>query len=328
MRRLWECKDWSVYTECRGKKGISEYFDSKVNEEVKETCEKYIAWLRIKYDFPIRVLIYFKEKRYVVTARGEKFSAVFEKPCATSKEPYIQVAVGDYWELVKEYGDKRNALEEILYLITCELSLYFQWIKGMHLNGCVSKKNKRQASYYAQKIILDYEETIENTKHVRRLWECKDWSKYIDINRRNGIRQRYDSEVDKEVRRACKEYIAWLRTQYDFPVRVPIYFKNQEYIVTSKGEIVSAFFFGPYDKAEEPYIKVAVGDYSKLLRKYKDKDDALAEILYSITHELSHYFQWIKDVYMDDSKSEKIERQAIYYAREIVLDYAEIRDHP
>ena len=30
---------------------------------------------------------------------------------------------------------------------------------------------------------------------------------------------------------------------------------------------------------------------------------------------------------MDDSKSEKIERQAVYYAREIVLDYAETRDH-
>ena len=82
---------------------------------------------------------------------------------------------------------------------------------------------------------------------MRRLWECKDWSKYIDTNRRTGIRQRFDAGVDKEVHRACKEYIAWLRTQYDFPVRVPIYFKEREYIVTSKGEQCSALFFGPYD---------------------------------------------------------------------------------
>lgn len=160
---------------------------------------------------------------------------------------------------------------------------------------------------------------------MRRLWECKDWSKYIDTNRRTGIRQRFDAGVDKEVHRACKEYIAWLRTQYDFPVRVPIYFKEREYIVTSKGEQCSALFFGPYDKSEEPYIKVAVGDYPKLLRECEDKDDALAANLYSITHELSHYFQWIKDLYLDDDP--KRERQAIYYAREIVLDYAETREH-
>lgn len=124
---------------------------------------------------------------------------------------------------------------------------------------------------------------------MRRLWECKDWSKYIDTNRRTGIRQRFDSGVDKEVRRACKEYIAWLRTQYDFPVRVPIYFKEREYIVTSKGEQCSALFFGPYDKSEEPYIKVAVGDYPKLLRECEDKDNALAANLYSITHELKTF---------------------------------------
>ena len=33
---------------------------------------------------------------------------------------------------------------------------------------------------------------------MRRLWECKDWSKYIDTNRRTGIRQRFDAGVDKE----------------------------------------------------------------------------------------------------------------------------------
>lgn len=202
MRRLWECKDGSIYNDYAGEKGIKEYFDSEVNEEVRKTCTKYIAWLRTQYDFPIRVIIYFKEKEYVVTSKGEKLSAAFERKRDTSKEPYILVAVGDYWELVKEHGDKEGALEEILYSITYELSLYFQWIKGIYLNDCVNKNNERQADYYAKEIILDYEKACENEKHMRRLWKCKDWSKYIDTNRRTGIRQRFDAGVDKEVRRA------------------------------------------------------------------------------------------------------------------------------
>lgn len=160
---------------------------------------------------------------------------------------------------------------------------------------------------------------------MRKLWECKEWSLYINTHCRKGIRLRFDADVNAEVKRSCKEYIKWLRTQYEFPMRVPIYFREKDTVVTLKGENVSAIFFGPYDKDMEPYIKIAVGDYPELLKKY-GKDDALAMILCSITHELSHYFQWIKNEYGIDEKKE--ERQARYYAREIILDYAETRDHP
>lgn len=159
---------------------------------------------------------------------------------------------------------------------------------------------------------------------MRRLWECKDWNTYIDGNCRKGVRLRFDKAVDKEVKRACKEYVCWLRTQYDFPIRVPIYFKASKYVTSSTGEQVSAIFFGPYDKTLEPYIKVSVGDYQDLLEK-NGKDNALAAILHSITHELSHYYQWIKEY---DFDTEKLERQAQYYATEILYDYAEIREHP
>lgn len=153
---------------------------------------------------------------------------------------------------------------------------------------------------------------------------CKDWEEFVDSNCRKGIRLRFDKAVDKEVRRACKEYVFWLRTQYDFPIRVPVYFKSSRYVLTSTGEKCSALFFGPYDKNLEPYIKISVGDYRELLEEV-GKDNALAAILRSITHELSHYYQWIKDY---DFESEKIERQAKYYASVVVDDYAETREHP
>lgn len=55
------------------------------------------------------------------------------------------------------------------------------------------------------------------------------------------------------------------------------------------------------------------------------KDNALAAMLHSITHELSHYYQRLKDM---EINSEKDERQALYYATVIVRDYAETREHP
>ena len=102
------------------------------------------------------------------------------------------------------------------------------------------------------------------------------------------------------------------------------------------GELCSATFFGTFDLHEEPYIRIAVGDYEDLLKErfhgdvQEAKDNALAAILCSIAHELSHYFQWIKDheAWCELEDHTKYERQAVYYAREIVSDYADVVDHP
>ena len=74
-----------------------------------------------------------------------------------------------------------------------------------------------------------------------------------------------------------------------------------------------------------------MGDYEEL-RNERGRDNALAAVLHSIVHELSHYFQWLKnrnEWEMADKKTMNAqERQAVYYAREIVMDYAEIVEHP
>lgn len=94
--------------------------------------------------------------------------------------------------------------------------------------------------------------------------------------------------------------------------------------MSSDGRIASALFFWPYDRKEEPYIKVAVGDYQEMLRE-RGKDNALAAILHSIAHELSHYYQWLKKY---EYNEKRMERQAKYYAKELIYDYAETREHP
>jgi hypothetical protein len=156
-------------------------------------------------------------------------------------------------------------------------------------------------------------------------WVCDKWeSAYLSSNCRTGLRLKFDKDVHNEVKRACKEYCNWLRKMYYFPIRVPIYIKSKEKIKSMDGEMVTGTFLGPYDKFVEPYIRISAGDYQGLLIK-RGKDNALAATLYSITHELTHYFQWIND-FEQTNRSE--EWQATYYSRCLVGAYSETREHP
>ena len=141
---------------------------------------------------------------------------------------------------------------------------------------------------------------------------------------RRGLRLRFDSNIDIEVKRSCKEFGNWLRYNYIFPFRVPVYIKSSYYIKAMDGDKVSATFFQPYDKLTESYIKIAAGDYYDMLNKW-GKDQALGAILHSIAHELTHYFQWINDVQLTDIG---YERQASMCAKAILDEYSETREHP
>jgi hypothetical protein len=140
-------------------------------------------------------------------------------------------------------------------------------------------------------------------------------------NPRQGLRIRCEQGVHPEVRRACLEFASWLRKEFEFPIRVVVYLKK-DYQIKSEfdKELVSATFFGPFDKRQEPYIRVSTGDYLELLVE-NGLDDALAAILGSIAHELGHYYQWIDDLELDEEGAEN--------NSEYMLDlYAQTRDHP
>lgn len=158
------------------------------------------------------------------------------------------------------------------------------------------------------------------------LWTLTNWKKYYSNSEsvRTGLRLRFDTDVNLEVKRACKDFCKWIRRNYYFPIRIPIYIKSTPQIKAMDGEYVSATFFEPLNRYDEPYIRVSTGDYSDRHKRI-GKDDALAAILRSIAHELSHYFQWINDVKLTEIG---IERQATSYSDFIVDEYSETRDHP
>ena len=159
------------------------------------------------------------------------------------------------------------------------------------------------------------------------IWTIEKWTKNFDLNdetHRTGLRLKFDKGVDSEVKRACKEFCKWLRKEYFFPMRIPVYIKSSKHIKALDGELVSATFFRPNSYKTEPYIRVAVGDYYDLI-KVHSKDDVLAMILCSISHELTHYFQWINNLPLTLIGEE---RQATKYAQYILDEYAETREHP
>lgn len=50
---------------------------------------------------------------------------------------------------------------------------------------------------------------------------------------------------EPEVRDALIRYAHWLRTKYEFPMRVPVYLLSGKGVMTSEGHLSTASFFAP-----------------------------------------------------------------------------------
>lgn len=134
--------------------------------------------------------------------------------------------------------------------------------------------------------------------------------------KRLGLRLRCEKGVNEEVRNVVIYFCQWLRIEYDFPIRVVIYLKKAYRIKTIEThELVTGSFFGPFNKNEEPYIRVAAGDFNELVQDW-GKIDAFFAILQTIAHEIVHYFQWLHDREFDED-------EASNQAQAIINRYAE-----
>lgn len=135
---------------------------------------------------------------------------------------------------------------------------------------------------------------------------------------RSGLRVRCEQGVNPKVRQSCLDFAKWLRLYLEFPIRVVVYLKRAYQIKTQDGkEMVSATFLGPYSKDEEPYIKVATGDFQELVSE-RGEDNAILAILNSIAHEIIHYRQWLENPDFDE---EKAETEAEHESTKLVDEY-------
>jgi hypothetical protein len=98
---------------------------------------------------------------------------------------------------------------------------------------------------------------------------------------------------EPEVRVALIKFARWLRSEYEFPIRVPVYLSPNKFIRTMHSDDVSASFFAPWDCNAEPYIRIATG-YYKQLKEDHVRDNALSSFIISLSHEIVHYRQWVE----------------------------------
>lgn len=154
---------------------------------------------------------------------------------------------------------------------------------------------------------------------MRQIWKLNDWRSRPEIHdgRRAGLRCRIDREVDPRLRRACLDFCKWLRREYLFPVRVRVYIRSDRRIRAKNGERVCGTFWWPYDICEEPYVRIAAGDFAELCRR-KGEEEAVREILLCIAHELTHYYQWLNDLKLTERGEE---RQASMQSKLVVNAY-------
>ena len=97
--------------------------------------------------------------------------------------------------------------------------------------------------------------SIINNMHI---WTIENWIKNLapTQERRTGLRLRFDPGVDPEVRTAVKTFCAWLRTEYYFPLRVPVYVKSTRRVRTMDGDLVCGSFFEPLNEPRSTFITV------------------------------------------------------------------------
>jgi hypothetical protein len=126
-----------------------------------------------------------------------------------------------------------------------------------------------------------------------------------------GIFIRSMPGVNPEVRAQCISFVQWLRKKIPFSIRVLVLLKKEESVITElTNKPVSATFWGPNNKNELPYIKVATGDYQQLIAEC-GKFNALKAILGSIGHEVVHYQQWIEDRKASENEAKKKGRELV-----------------
>ena len=142
------------------------------------------------------------------------------------------------------------------------------------------------------------------------------WKKLNLSGRKKGIRVRYDKNISDECKKYYKCFFTFIRKNYVFPIRVNVYVKATEYICAKDGAFVIGTFFRPNSMEDDPYIKVAAGDYDVVYEK-SGKGFAVAGILHCLAHEFTHYFQWLNQIKLTYIGEE---RQATNYANRI-LDY-------
>ena len=299
---IWYSARWKKHEENFEQKGLRICYISKINDNDKTECKKFVRFLRKEYEFPFRVRICIKLCRDI--SQSSMVYKVIEN---------IRFNIE-----IKVCKNISKIESEIKKQIVHGLTYYFLYINHMHYN-----KMDLVLNDYEKRILNDYDMIKNDTgKYKWHLWTLYNWEKFIYLDdyeyHNNGLRMKIDKGIDVDLRKVCKKFAIYLRKEYEFPIRVNIHVKNTNKIRAMDNDYVYGLLC--YDDFSiEPDIWVAAGDFSVLKENY-GYVNAVISILRTIAHELTHYYQWINQIQFT---SIGLERQANEYAENVVEDFVE-----
>jgi hypothetical protein len=110
-----------------------------VHIDVRRAALKFAAWLRLHYDFPIRVTVYLYAVERLHSPPDEDIVSIFFQPREKNKEPLIYLATGDYEELVSEKG---NIDDPLCSIVVTELAQHVINYQNWWFNHSWSKSKR------------------------------------------------------------------------------------------------------------------------------------------------------------------------------------------
>ena len=127
-----------------------------------------------------------------------------------------------------------------------------------------------------------------------------------------GISFHYEKGIEEALRRKYMSFARWLRKKYVFPTHIHVHILNCEKIRLQSGAMAYGSF--RWFEKRNPMIRIPSAIESELLEEYT-KEEIYEQILSSLVHELTHYYQWVLDLEQSNAISE---RQANYYRYRIL----------
>lgn len=162
-----------------------------------------------------------------------------------------------------------------------------------HAERHLSMRRVRRGSAWTKREVVGEIAQLRSSGYgpiVHRESEAASVVKSRRRNQRIGIRLKA-SRGHPEVAAAVRAFLVWIRRHVEFPIRVPVYLLKSE---TVPGKpTASASIFLPWNRKEEPYMRIPTGDYAAT-RRTRGRDNALAGVLTSLAHEIIHYRQWVE----------------------------------
>lgn len=146
------------------------------------------------------------------------------------------------------------------------------------------------------------------------IWQSFEKKNCSDF-KNQGIAFHYEKEIDNELKKLYLSFAKWLRKRYVFPVHINVYILNCEKIRLRNGQLAYGSF--RWYPNRTPCIKIPSAVEKDLLKEYTS-EEIYEQILSSLVHELTHYYQWLLNLNQSNAVSE---RQANHYRYRIIEKY-------